>query len=92
MILETNSSHFQMAVSQINERRREAERDAWLNQERPMTVSKKTWKEKCIEKDEKGSSLDSDVDIDSAMSYENMGISMVFHLLGELALPKSKVV
>jgi hypothetical protein len=30
----------------VQEKEREAERDSWFNQEHPMAVSVKTWKEK----------------------------------------------
>jgi hypothetical protein len=77
---------------EIREREREVDQDAWFNQEWPMTVSRKTWKEKCIEKEEKGSDLSSDSEAAAEMESKSVDTNMVFHLPDEFALPELEVV
>jgi hypothetical protein len=51
-LTKTQRRHIQkLGAREIEERTREAERDAWFNKEHPMITSKKTWKEKRIEKE-----------------------------------------
>jgi hypothetical protein len=60
----------------MEERRKELERHCWFNQEQPMVETKKTWKEKQIEKEEEHNDSDSRVD----KGHGNVEINMVFQL------------
>jgi transglutaminase/protease-like cytokinesis protein 3 len=63
---------------EIAEKRRDEERDWWFNQEWPIVDTKKTWKEKCIEREEKGDSSGSG---DRREDYEAVGdVEMKVHL------------
>jgi hypothetical protein len=54
--------------------------NCWFNQERLMIISKKTWKEKWLEK-EKGRISDSDRNSRDGRGHESAEINMVFQLL-----------
>jgi hypothetical protein len=66
---------------EIEERRREDERDHWFNQEWHVIPSKKTWKEKRIEKEKR-----SDGSGDDEVGTVSMDVNMVFHLPDEFGL------
>jgi hypothetical protein len=51
-----------LRAKEIEEREKEVERDRWFNQDWPMMGPGKTWKEKQIDREEKGRGLESDDD------------------------------
>jgi hypothetical protein len=63
-----------LRAREIEERRREAERDLWFNKERPMITSKKTWKEKRIEKE--GRDSDSSSEDDATVGEPGMEVDI----------------
>jgi hypothetical protein len=81
-----------LRAREIEKRRREAEHDIWFNKEHPMITSKKTWKEKRIEKEDRDS--DSGCEGDAAASEPGMevDINMVFQIPAEFALPVAEAV
>jgi hypothetical protein len=76
---------------EIAEKRREEERDRWFNQERRLVATKKTWKEKCIEREEKDDSSGSEDRLEDYKATRNVDINMVFQLLSVFCLPKREV-
>jgi hypothetical protein len=70
----------------MKEHEEEAESDKWFNQDRPMMESAKTWKEKHIEKEERGDGSDSDGTSMVERSQGNVKVNMVFHLPAEFSL------
>jgi hypothetical protein len=58
-LTKTQCHHMQkLKVQEMREQRQEVERDRWFNQERPMTILAKKWKEEHIEKEEQGDCSD----------------------------------
>jgi hypothetical protein len=77
-----------LRARELQEKAREAERDHWFNQERPMKESAKTWKEKQIEKEERGEDFRSDNEYQGKEDPPHAEINMVFELPREFHLPK----
>jgi hypothetical protein len=77
-----------LRAREIKEQKQEAERDKWFNQERPMTVSAKTWKEKRIEKEEQSDDSGDDSASQGKGCQGNANINMVFHLPAKFGLPE----
>jgi hypothetical protein len=80
-----------LRVQEIKEQWHEVERGQWFNQVRPMTASVKTWKEKRIEREERGSSLSSEDGQDNAGNMGVVDVNMVFQLPPEFSLPEPEV-
>jgi hypothetical protein len=76
-----------LRAQEIKEQWHEVERGQWFNQVRPMTASVKTWKEKRIEREERGSSLSSEDGQDNAGKMGVVDVNMVFQLPPEFSLP-----
>jgi hypothetical protein len=79
-----------LRASEIREKEKEAARDQWFNQERPMTMPAKTWKEKWIEKEERDGESSDESESDET-GQRSLEINMVIHLLGEFELPEREV-
>jgi hypothetical protein len=77
-----------LRAHEIKEQRRDGERDMWFNQERPMIVSAKTWKEKWIEKEEKSDDSSDDSVSQGTGCQGNVDVNIVFHLPVEFSLPE----
>jgi hypothetical protein len=69
----------------------EEERHWWFNQEWPMVPAGKTWKQKRIEQEEKGSDSGSDAESGGDQGAGNAEINMVFHLPMEFTLPETEL-
>jgi hypothetical protein len=67
-----------LRAREIEERRRVVERDLWFNKDRPMIMSKKTWKEKRIEKEGRDSDSGSEHDPVVGETGMEVDINMVF--------------
>jgi hypothetical protein len=74
-----------LRAKKIQEKAREAKRDRWFNQEMPMKKSGKTWKEKRIEREEKGEDSGEDHDLQGREDPPCAEINMV------LDLPKNSI-
>jgi hypothetical protein len=72
-----------LRAQEIKEGQQEAERDRWFNQERLMAISVKSWKEKRIEKEERGSVSSSGDEHDSTSDTGIVDVNMVFQLPDE---------
>jgi hypothetical protein len=80
-----------LRAKEIEEREKEVERDRWFNQDWPMMGPGKTWKEKQIDREEKGRGLESDDDSyseEGGGGAQNVEINMVFELSREFGLPE----
>jgi hypothetical protein len=80
-----------LTAKEIEERKREAESDAWFSQERPMNTPKKTWKEKQIEREDRSGASDSDSEPGSNENSAKVDINMVFQLPVEFGLPAAEM-
>jgi hypothetical protein len=80
-----------LQARELEEKRREEQRDRWFNQEQPMEVTRKTWKQKRIEREEQDDGSGSDAESDKGQGAETANINMVFHLPMEFALPETEV-
>jgi hypothetical protein len=78
-------------VKEIEERKREAARDAWFSQEQPMITPKKSWKEKRIEREDSSGASDSDSELGSNENCAKVDINMVFQLPTEFKLPAAEM-
>jgi hypothetical protein len=65
---------------------REEECDRWFNHARPMTRAQKTWKEKCIKKEEKGDDSDNNNSPEDSTERMVTDVNMVFQLPSEFCL------
>jgi hypothetical protein len=77
-----------LRAKEIQEKAQEEERNRWFNQERPMKRSGKTWKEKRIEREEKGEGSGEDCDLQGREGLPCTEINMVFELPKEFHLPE----
>jgi hypothetical protein len=80
-----------LRAREIEEKRKEEERDQWFNQECLMMATGKTWKQKWIEREEQGSGLGSDAESGDNQEAGTADINMVFHLPMEFALPEPEI-
>jgi hypothetical protein len=80
-----------LRAREIEEKKREAERDTWFNKERPMAVPKKSWKEKRIEREGRDSSSDSDHDAAVGEPGMEVDVDMVFPDTCRYGLPAAEV-
>jgi hypothetical protein len=78
-----------LRAKEIEERKMEAESDAWFSQERPMNTPKKTWKEKQIEREDRSGASDSEPG--SNENSAKVDINMVFQLPVEFGLPAAEM-
>jgi hypothetical protein len=76
--------------SELEKERAENAHDDWFNQARPMSVPRKTWREKRLAREEISSSKDSDHDSDGALN--KLEVNMVFELPVEFWAPDEGVV
>jgi hypothetical protein len=66
---------------EMTEKMKEEERDRWFNEDRPMVIPKKTWREKRLAWEEKDDDTSSGSDREeSAEAQGDMDINMVFVL------------
>jgi hypothetical protein len=79
-----------LRAQEMKEHEEEAESDKWFNQDMPMMESAKTWKEKHIEKEERGDGSDSGGTSMVERSQGNVKVNMVFHLPTEFSLPEAE--
>jgi hypothetical protein len=82
---------YKLPARELEEKRREEERDRWFNQERPMVYTRKTSKQKRIEREEQSDESGSDAKCGKGQEAESADINMVFHLPMEFVLPEMEV-
>jgi hypothetical protein len=98
-LTKTQERHLQkLRLAELMENQEEEERDCWFNQARPVVKAKKTWREKCLAREENNTDSDTSTskegsDEDSppkaegeeqmSCSMEEMEVNMVFTILGE---------
>jgi hypothetical protein len=70
-----------LRTMEMTEKMKEEERDRWFNEDRPMVIPKKTWREKRLAWEEKDDDTSSGSDREeSAEAQGDMDINMVFVL------------
>uniref|UniRef100_A0A804RKJ7 Uncharacterized protein n=1 Tax=Zea mays TaxID=4577 RepID=A0A804RKJ7_MAIZE len=70
-----------LRTMEMTEKMKEEERDRWFNEDRPMVIPKKTWREKRLAREEKDDDTSSGSDKEeSAEAQGDMDINMVFVL------------
>jgi hypothetical protein len=70
---------------EMTEKMKKEERDRWFNEDRPMVIPKKTWREKRLSREEKDDDNNSGSNKEeSAEAQGDMDINMVFVLPTEL--------
>lgn len=70
-----------LRTMEMTEKMKEEERDRWFNEDRPMVIPKKTWREKRLAREEKDDNSSSGSDKEeSAEAQGDMDINMVFVL------------
>jgi hypothetical protein len=75
-------------AQETKEKEREAERDRWFSEARPLIPSTKTWKEKRIQKEEEADDSGSENEVGGEGGVGNVEINMVFQLPLEFCLPE----
>jgi hypothetical protein len=77
---------------EMTEKMKEEERDRWFNEDRPMVIPKKTWREKRLAREEKDDDNSSGSDKEeSAEAQGDMDMNMVFVLPTEFRAGEGNV-
>jgi hypothetical protein len=90
-LTKTQRRHSQkLCKEEIEEEKRERDRDEWFNRVHPMMRTRQTWREKCLAREEGSGSEESGQS--SVEDGVDMVVNMVFALPEEFRVPEAEVV